>query len=157
MNSVSTESFLLNLSSLYSLEPITLKFKVNTCLLWSNFRKNGFVLEEDPDAPPGHQFKLKAVPFSKNITFGVEGSLWFCFPWFLNGVLIYWASIMLKLSLLLGWTPAYWLTGILRGNGNFIFSLLVEPTYDVKKEGKYNWVCHCALLCFAYIVGEHSD
>ncbi|XP_048337185.2 DNA mismatch repair protein PMS1 [Ziziphus jujuba] len=35
-------------------------------------RKNGFALEEDPDAPPGHQFRLKAVPFSKNITFGVE-------------------------------------------------------------------------------------
>jgi DNA mismatch repair protein PMS2 len=30
-------------------------------------------LEEDPNAPPGHHFKLKAVPFSKNITFGVEG------------------------------------------------------------------------------------
>ncbi|XP_048232709.1 DNA mismatch repair protein PMS1 isoform X2 [Ricinus communis] len=35
-------------------------------------RKNGFALEEDPHAPPGHRFKLKAVPFSKNITFGVE-------------------------------------------------------------------------------------
>ncbi|XWS31709.1 hypothetical protein CRYUN_Cryun23aG0099500 [Craigia yunnanensis] len=35
-------------------------------------RKNGFVLEEDPHAPPGHRFKLRAVPFSKNITFGVE-------------------------------------------------------------------------------------
>ncbi|PQQ14553.1 hypothetical protein Pyn_35067 [Prunus yedoensis var. nudiflora] len=35
-------------------------------------RKNGFSLEEDPHAPPGHHFKLKAVPFSKNITFGVE-------------------------------------------------------------------------------------
>ncbi|XVF72607.1 hypothetical protein PTKIN_Ptkin12aG0134300 [Pterospermum kingtungense] len=35
-------------------------------------RKNGFVLEEDPHAPPGHHFKLRAVPFSKNITFGVE-------------------------------------------------------------------------------------
>lgn len=37
-------------------------------------RKNGFTLEEDPHAPPGHRFKLKAVPFSKNITFGVEGN-----------------------------------------------------------------------------------
>ncbi|XP_040364784.1 DNA mismatch repair protein PMS1 isoform X3 [Rosa chinensis] len=36
-------------------------------------RKNGFSLEEDLHAPPGHHFKLKAVPFSKNITFGVEG------------------------------------------------------------------------------------
>ncbi|XVE73307.1 hypothetical protein DITRI_Ditri11bG0107100 [Diplodiscus trichospermus] len=35
-------------------------------------RKNGFVLEEDPHSPPGHHFKLIAVPFSKNITFGVE-------------------------------------------------------------------------------------
>ncbi|ONH93891.1 hypothetical protein PRUPE_8G259200 [Prunus persica] len=35
-------------------------------------RKNGFSLEEDPHAPPGQHFKLKAVPFSKNITFGVE-------------------------------------------------------------------------------------
>ncbi|KAA8549170.1 hypothetical protein F0562_000854 [Nyssa sinensis] len=34
-------------------------------------RKNGFALEEDVHAPPGHRFKLKAVPFSKNITFGV--------------------------------------------------------------------------------------
>ncbi|KAE8009504.1 hypothetical protein FH972_005936 [Carpinus fangiana] len=36
-------------------------------------RKNGFTLEEDPCAPPGQHFRLKAVPFSKNITFGVEG------------------------------------------------------------------------------------
>uniref|UniRef100_A0A2N9EC26 Sm domain-containing protein n=1 Tax=Fagus sylvatica TaxID=28930 RepID=A0A2N9EC26_FAGSY len=35
-------------------------------------RKNGFTLEEDPHAPPGQHFQLKAVPFSKNITFGVE-------------------------------------------------------------------------------------
>ncbi|GMH30855.1 hypothetical protein Nepgr_032698 [Nepenthes gracilis] len=35
-------------------------------------RKNGFSLEEDLHAPPGHRFKLKAVPFSKNTTFGVE-------------------------------------------------------------------------------------
>ncbi|KAJ4847438.1 hypothetical protein Tsubulata_030681, partial [Turnera subulata] len=35
------------------------------------FRKNGFTLEEDPHAPPGQRFKLKAVPFSKNITFGM--------------------------------------------------------------------------------------
>ncbi|KAI3682756.1 hypothetical protein L1987_82977 [Smallanthus sonchifolius] len=34
-------------------------------------RKNGFSLEEDVDAPPGRHHKLKAVPFSKNITFGV--------------------------------------------------------------------------------------
>ncbi|KAL7151244.1 hypothetical protein ABFS83_04G018400 [Erythranthe nasuta] len=35
------------------------------------FRKNGFLLEEDVYAPSGHRFILKAVPFSKNITFGV--------------------------------------------------------------------------------------
>ncbi|WCJ21359.1 DNA mismatch repair protein putative [Euphorbia peplus] len=35
-------------------------------------RKNGFALEEDQHAPPGNRFRLKAVPFSKNITFGVE-------------------------------------------------------------------------------------
>ncbi|CAH1417582.1 unnamed protein product [Lactuca virosa] len=34
-------------------------------------RKNGFLLEEDLDAPPGQRYKMKAVPFSKNITFGV--------------------------------------------------------------------------------------
>ncbi|KAI7735013.1 hypothetical protein M8C21_016193 [Ambrosia artemisiifolia] len=33
-------------------------------------RKNGFSLEEDLDAPPGNRYKLRAVPFSKNITFG---------------------------------------------------------------------------------------
>ncbi|KAK4273206.1 hypothetical protein QN277_021652 [Acacia crassicarpa] len=35
-------------------------------------RKNGFTLEEDPNAPPGHRYKLKAVLFSKNIVFGSE-------------------------------------------------------------------------------------
>ncbi|XP_048138350.1 DNA mismatch repair protein PMS1 isoform X2 [Rhodamnia argentea] len=35
-------------------------------------RKNGFTLEEDPHAPPGCHFRLTAIPFSKNITFGVE-------------------------------------------------------------------------------------
>ncbi|XAR61326.1 hypothetical protein NMG60_11034991 [Bertholletia excelsa] len=34
-------------------------------------RNNGFALEEDLHAAPGNRFKLKAVPFSKNITFGV--------------------------------------------------------------------------------------
>lgn len=46
----------------------------------SDLRKNGFSLEEDPHAPPGHHFKLKAVPFSKNITFGVEGMMYPLFP-----------------------------------------------------------------------------
>lgn len=47
-------------------------------------RKNGFSLEEDPHAPAGLRFRLKAVPFSKKITFGVEGSLCyhFLFPVF---------------------------------------------------------------------------
>ncbi|KAJ1695199.1 hypothetical protein LUZ63_011897 [Rhynchospora breviuscula] len=35
-------------------------------------RKNGFVVAQDANAQPGHQFLLKAVPFSKNITFGAE-------------------------------------------------------------------------------------
>lgn len=35
------------------------------------FRKNGFSLVEDNQAPCGRRFVLKAVPFSKNITFGV--------------------------------------------------------------------------------------
>ncbi|XP_078175861.1 DNA mismatch repair protein isoform X4 [Carex rostrata] len=35
-------------------------------------RKNGFVLAQDANAAPGHQFLLRAVPFSKNITFGAE-------------------------------------------------------------------------------------
>ncbi|KAJ7977551.1 DNA mismatch repair protein [Quillaja saponaria] len=35
-------------------------------------RKNGFSLEEDLQAPPGQHYRLKAVPFSKNITFGLE-------------------------------------------------------------------------------------
>ncbi|XP_031487783.1 DNA mismatch repair protein PMS1 isoform X1 [Nymphaea colorata] len=34
------------------------------------FRKNGFILKEDENAPPGCHFLLTAVPFSKNITFG---------------------------------------------------------------------------------------
>ncbi|GAB2220771.1 hypothetical protein Droror1_Dr00008443, partial [Drosera rotundifolia] len=34
--------------------------------------QNGFSLQEDMLAPPGHRFKLQAVPFSKNILFGVE-------------------------------------------------------------------------------------
>ncbi|MED6155508.1 hypothetical protein PIB30_006016 [Stylosanthes scabra] len=35
-------------------------------------RKNGFTLIEDPNAPPGCRYKLKSIPFSKNITFGIE-------------------------------------------------------------------------------------
>lgn len=32
-------------------------------------RKNGFIVEEDPDAPPGHRAKLVAVPVLKNVAF----------------------------------------------------------------------------------------
>lgn len=32
-------------------------------------RKNGFIVEEDPDAPPGLRAKLVAVPVLKNVTF----------------------------------------------------------------------------------------
>ncbi|GJN21462.1 hypothetical protein PR202_gb08940 [Eleusine coracana subsp. coracana] len=35
-------------------------------------QKNGFVLAEDLHASPGNHYLLKAVPFSKNITFGVQ-------------------------------------------------------------------------------------
>ncbi|CAL4968516.1 unnamed protein product [Urochloa decumbens] len=38
----------------------------------NTIRKNGFVLEEDLHASPGNHYLLKAVPFSKNITFGVQ-------------------------------------------------------------------------------------
>lgn len=38
----------------------------------STIRKNGFVLAEDMHACPGNHYLLKAVPFSKNITFGVQ-------------------------------------------------------------------------------------
>jgi hypothetical protein len=41
------------------------------------FRKNGFVLAEDLHALPGNHYLLKAVPFSKNITFGVQGKYLF--------------------------------------------------------------------------------
>ncbi|KAL8234307.1 hypothetical protein R6Q59_020407 [Mikania micrantha] len=34
-------------------------------------QENGFSLEEDVNAPPGKHYKLKAFPFSKNVTFGV--------------------------------------------------------------------------------------
>ncbi|XP_044419817.1 DNA mismatch repair protein PMS1 isoform X4 [Triticum aestivum] len=38
----------------------------------NTIRKNGFVLAEDLHASPGSHYLLKAVPFSKNITFGVQ-------------------------------------------------------------------------------------
>jgi DNA mismatch repair protein PMS2 len=45
--------------------------------LLSYVRKNGFVLAEDLHASPGNHYILKAVPFSKNITFGVQGKYLF--------------------------------------------------------------------------------
>ncbi|KAL5791807.1 hypothetical protein ACOSP7_000401 [Xanthoceras sorbifolium] len=58
------------------LRPLTLELtpeeEVVTSMHMDIIRKNGFALEEDLHAPPGHHFKLKAIPFSKNITFGVE-------------------------------------------------------------------------------------
>jgi len=45
--------------------------------IFSTFRKNGFVLAEDLHASPGNHYLLKAVPFSKNITFGVQGIFYF--------------------------------------------------------------------------------
>lgn len=48
-------------------------------------------MEEDPDAQPGHHFKLKAVPFSKNITFGVEGN-----PFFLYFIVCNWNNDLLS-------------------------------------------------------------
>ncbi|PON96568.1 DNA mismatch repair protein [Trema orientale] len=69
-----SQSTILNLQPL--LRPLRLELSPEEEVVASMhidvIRKNGFSLEEDPDAPPGHHFKLKAVPFSKNITFGVE-------------------------------------------------------------------------------------
>uniref|UniRef100_A0A803NQQ4 DNA mismatch repair protein PMS1 n=1 Tax=Cannabis sativa TaxID=3483 RepID=A0A803NQQ4_CANSA len=68
------QSTILNLQPL--LRPLRLELspeeEVVVSMHMDIFRKNGFALEEDLDAPPGHHFRLKAVPFSKNITFGVE-------------------------------------------------------------------------------------
>lgn len=35
----------------------------------TQLRKNGFIVEEDADAPPGHRVKLMAVPVLKNVVF----------------------------------------------------------------------------------------
>ncbi|XP_022684296.1 DNA mismatch repair protein PMS1 [Setaria italica] len=47
-------------------EEVIVSMNMNT------IRTNGFVLEEDLHASPGNHYLLKAVPFSKNITFGVQ-------------------------------------------------------------------------------------
>ncbi|MQM12829.1 hypothetical protein Taro_045743, partial [Colocasia esculenta] len=46
--------------------------EVVTSMHMEVIRKNGFSLIEDVHAPPGLHFLLKGVPYSKNITFGVE-------------------------------------------------------------------------------------
>ncbi|KAI3749269.1 hypothetical protein L2E82_19876 [Cichorium intybus] len=50
---------------------LTPEEEVTVSMHMDTIRKNGFSLEEDVDAPPGQRYKVKAVPFSKNITFGV--------------------------------------------------------------------------------------
>ncbi|KAL4202781.1 hypothetical protein AMTRI_Chr02g222890 [Amborella trichopoda] len=58
------------------LKPIRLELspeeEVTASIHMDIIRKNGFTLVENFNAPPGNHFLLKAVPFSKNITFGVE-------------------------------------------------------------------------------------
>ncbi|XP_072997628.1 DNA mismatch repair protein PMS1 isoform X1 [Typha latifolia] len=69
-----SQSTIFNLQPL--LQPIRLELspeeEVVTSMNMEIIRKNGFVLVEDMQAPPGHHFLLKAVPFSKNMTFGAE-------------------------------------------------------------------------------------
>lgn len=58
------------------LRPLALELsaaeEVTIALHLDTFRKNGFDFVEDIDAPPGRRFLLSAVPYSQNITFGVE-------------------------------------------------------------------------------------
>ncbi|KAL2323640.1 hypothetical protein Fmac_028019 [Flemingia macrophylla] len=69
-----SESTILNQQPL--LRPIKLELSPEEEIVASMhmdiIRKNGFTLQEDLDAPPGCRFKLKSVPFSKNIIFGIE-------------------------------------------------------------------------------------
>ncbi|KAG2651966.1 DNA mismatch repair protein PMS1-like [Panicum virgatum] len=71
---VLSQSTTLNIQPL--LQPLRLDLspeeKVVVSMNLSTIRKNGFVLEEDLHASPGNHYLLKAVPFSKNITFGVQ-------------------------------------------------------------------------------------
>ncbi|CDP03504.1 unnamed protein product [Coffea canephora] len=57
------------------LQPLRLELspeeEIVTSMHMDIIRRNGFSLEEDVHAPPGQRFKIKAVPFSKNIIFGV--------------------------------------------------------------------------------------
>ncbi|VAI57956.1 unnamed protein product [Triticum turgidum subsp. durum] len=58
------------------LQPLRLELspeeEVIVSMHMNTIRKNGFVLAEDLHASPGSHYLLKAVPFSKNITFGVQ-------------------------------------------------------------------------------------
>ncbi|KAL1225142.1 DNA mismatch repair protein PMS1 [Cardamine amara subsp. amara] len=58
------------------LQPLNLELspeeEVTVLMHMDIIRENGFLLEENPSAPPGKHFRLRAVPYSKNITFGVE-------------------------------------------------------------------------------------
>lgn len=69
-----SESTVMHLQPL--LQPIRLELspeeEVVVSMHMGIIRKNGFALKEDMVAPPGQRFLLKAVPFSKNITFGIE-------------------------------------------------------------------------------------
>ncbi|PHU21995.1 DNA mismatch repair protein PMS1 [Capsicum chinense] len=68
-----SQSTILNQQPLF--RPLTMELSPEEEIVISihndTFRRNGFLLEEDMCAPPGCRFKLKAVPFSKNITFGI--------------------------------------------------------------------------------------
>ncbi|KAJ1279757.1 hypothetical protein BS78_04G179800 [Paspalum vaginatum] len=69
-----SQSTTLNIQPL--LQPLRLDLspeeEVIVSMNMSTIRKNGFVLAEDLHASPGNHYLLKAVPFSKNITFGVQ-------------------------------------------------------------------------------------
>ncbi|XP_020878258.1 DNA mismatch repair protein PMS1 isoform X1 [Arabidopsis lyrata subsp. lyrata] len=58
------------------LQPLNLELspeeEVTVLMHMDIIRENGFLLEENPSAPAGKHFRLRAVPYSKNITFGVE-------------------------------------------------------------------------------------
>jgi DNA mismatch repair protein PMS2 len=58
------------------LQPLNLELspeeEVTVLMHMDIIRENGFLLEENPSAPPGKHFRLRAIPYSKNITFGVE-------------------------------------------------------------------------------------
>ncbi|KAF5820378.1 putative ribosomal protein S5 domain 2-type [Helianthus annuus] len=67
-----SQSTILNQQPLLKPIPVELspEEEIIASIHMDTIRKNGFSLEEDADAPPGNRYKLKAVPFSKNITFG---------------------------------------------------------------------------------------